>query len=179
MDKIPLCWCGKNRGELTTEQEALYLRFSARCRLPEPGLWCVWAVGEQGELRLGILEPCGDEAYLCRRFSSRMTAPLGRLLRGELRPVVPVDREEWSPLRVSLLETPWLRQQLQRVKGVLFRTKDGVRYLAVPYVPQQPFPLVSLFCFANVQTINGRPYAVFAFDREEQPVFGKEKSVKK
>jgi hypothetical protein len=30
-----------------------------------------------------------------------------------------------------------------------------------------------------VQTINGRQYAVFAFDGEEQPVFGEEKAVKK
>ena len=171
MDKFPLCWCGKSRGELTTEQEALYLRFSVRCSLPEPGLWCVWAVGERGELRLGILEPCGEEAFLCRRFSQRMTAPLGRLLRGELRPVIKPVQEGWSPLRENPFQTPWLRKQLQHMSGALTCAEHEKRYLALPYEPKQPFPLVPLFCFAEVRNIRGRQYVVFAFDREEFPVF--------
>ncbi len=172
MDKFPLCWCGKSRGELTTEQEALYLRFSVRCSLPEPGLWCVWAVGERGELRLGVLEPCGEEAFLCRRFSQRMTAPLGQLLRGELRPVTKTMQERWSPLRENPFQTPWLRQQLlPYMSSALTCTEHEMRYLALPYEPKQPFPLVPLFCFAEVRKIHGRQYAVFAFDRKEFPIF--------
>ena len=83
MDKFPLLWAGRPTGELTARQEALYTCFSARCALPEPGLWCAWAVGEGGELRLGVLEPDGAEAVIQRRFSRRMTEPLGRLVRGE------------------------------------------------------------------------------------------------
>ena len=40
MDKFPLLWDGRSVGELTTEREALYTWFEARCRLPEKGLWC-------------------------------------------------------------------------------------------------------------------------------------------
>jgi len=154
-----------------TEQEALYLRFSVHCSLPEPGLWCAWAVGERGELRLGILEPCGEEAFLCRRFSERMTAPLGRLLRGELRPVTKTEREVWSPLRENSFRTSWLRQQMQHTSGAMICTEHEMRYLAFPYEPKQPFPLIPWFCFAEVRKIHGRQYAVFAFDREEQPLF--------
>ena len=82
MDKFPLLWMGKSVGELACERESLYTRFAARCRLPGEGLWCAWAVGERGELRLGVLEPEGAEASICRRFSGRMTQPLGPLLRG-------------------------------------------------------------------------------------------------
>ena len=171
MDKFPLCWRGKKRGDLTTEEEALYLRFSVRCSLPEPGLWCAWVIGERGELRLGILEPCGEDAFLCRRFSQRMTAPLGRLLRGELRPVTKAERELWSPLRENPFRAPWLRQQLQYTSGVLTRMEQERRYLALPYDPKQPFPMVSLFCFAEIRNIHGRQYAVFAFNREEWPLF--------
>lgn len=62
MDKFPLMQGGVSVGELITEQEALYTWFEARCRLPGEGLWCAWAVGDRGELRLGVLEPCGDRA---------------------------------------------------------------------------------------------------------------------
>ena len=53
---------GRVVGELIAEREALYTWFEARCRLPEPGLWCAWAVGDREELRLGVLEPAGAEA---------------------------------------------------------------------------------------------------------------------
>ena len=62
MDKFPLLWKEAPLGELTTEREALYTWFTARCRLPGKGLWCAWAVGDRGELRLGILEPEGERA---------------------------------------------------------------------------------------------------------------------
>ena len=91
MDKFPLLWDGRSVGELTTEREALYTWFEAQCRLPEKGLWCAWAVGDQGELRLGVLEPCGDRAAIRRRFSARLTGPVGRLQWGELRPAHPAE----------------------------------------------------------------------------------------
>ena len=60
-DKFPLLLDGRAEGELTVEREALYTWFNARCRLPEEGgLWCAWAVGQAGSLRLGVLEPVGQ-----------------------------------------------------------------------------------------------------------------------
>ena len=75
MDKFPLLWNGRAVGALTTERQELYTWFTARCRLPERGLWCAWAVGDQGELRLGVVEPEGSQATIRRRFSDRMTVP--------------------------------------------------------------------------------------------------------
>ena len=54
MDKFPLLWNGRAVGELTTERQELYTWFTARCRLPERGLWCAWAVGDQREVK-GVL----------------------------------------------------------------------------------------------------------------------------
>ena len=85
MDKYPLLLDGRPEGELSVDREGLYTVFSARCPLAE-GLWCAWAVGDQGELRLGVLEPEGRQGSIRRRFSRQLTAPLGRILRGELRP---------------------------------------------------------------------------------------------
>lgn len=172
MDKFPLTWNGKSIGELTTERESLYTWFSARCRLPGSGFWCVWAVGEKGELRIGILEPVGDRAAIRRRFSDRMTAPLGRLLRGEVRPAGETP-EAWeaAPQPDALFRSPWLRRLLQGAHGVLARKEEGRQYVALPYDAKAPFPLTTLFCLARVRDIRGHVYVIYCFDETEWPVF--------
>lgn len=174
MDKFPLLWKERPAGELTTEREALYTWFTARCRLPSEGLWCAWAVGDRGELRLGVLEPEGDRAVIRRRFSDRMTAPLGKLLQGEMRPVGErAERARWeaAPEPDRLFREPWLRQRLRGAQGALTRTEGGCRLIALPYDKGKCFPVTTLFCFARVQNINGAAYAVYAFDAQESPVF--------
>lgn len=173
MDKFPLLRDGRPAGELIAEREALYTWFEARCPLPGEGLWCAWAVGDLGELRLGILEPVGDLASIRRRFSARLTDPLGRLQWGEIRPACPAETGAWTPLTApeALFRAPGLRRELGRTPGVLTRSAGGRREVAVPYDPARPFPLTGLFCFARICRIGGRNYAVFAFDREERPVF--------
>lgn len=177
MDKFPLLLDGRPAGELITEQEGLYTWFSARCPLPE-GLWCAWAVGDRGELRLGVLEPEGRQGSIRRRFSKQLTAPLGRLVRGEVRPagVRAEDREsaaDWKnvPDPARLFRAPWLRQRLQGARGALTRQAGEVRYLALPYDKCKPFPLTTLFCFAHLREIGSSTYVVYAFDGQERPVF--------
>lgn len=172
MDKFPLLLDGKPAGELTVEREGLYTWFSARCPLP-PGLWCAWAVGDRGELRLGVLEPEGTQGTIRRRFSGRLTAPLGRLLRGEVRPAGAKEPEEWesAPDPDRLFRAPWLRQRLKGAQGAKTRQADGVRYLALPYDKGRPFPLTTLFCFARLRGLGGGTYVVYAFDRQDRPVF--------
>lgn len=173
MDKFPLLWNGRAAGELIVERESLYTWFDARCSLPETGIWCAWAVGGGGELRLGVLEPAGKQSVIRRRFSHRMTEPLGRLLRGEVRPAAEERQGTWEPVSdpVALFRSHWLRKRLKGAEGVLFRREGERRYLALPYDREKAFPLTTLFCFASVRQIGGAAYAVFAFDGEELPVF--------
>lgn len=170
MDKFPLLWEGKAIGELSAEQEALYTWFTVRCRLPGEDIWCAWAVGDRGELRLGVVEP---QNGIRRRFSHQMTAPLGKLLRGELRPAGDRTEENWTaaPEPDRLFRTPWLRRQLRDVRGALTRTAEAGRFLALPYDEKQPFPLTPLFCLAQPRNIGGKRYLVYAFDGKEWPVF--------
>ena len=170
MDKFPLLWEGKAIGELSAEQETLYTWFTVRCRLPGEGIWCAWAVGDRGELRLGVVEP---QNGIRRRFSHQMTAPLGKLLRGELRPAGDRTEENWTatPEPDRLFRTPWLRRQLRDVRGALTRTAEAGRFLALPYDEKQPFPLTPLLCLAQPRNIGGKRYLVYAFDGKEWPVF--------
>ena len=173
VDKFPLLMDGRPAGELTVEREALYTWFDARCRLPGEGLWCAWAVGREGSLRLGVLEPSGQEAVIRRRFSMRMTEPLGQLVRGGVRPAAAEDRESWqaAPDPETLFRAPWLRKRLRGIAGALVRTGEGRLLLALPYDSGRAFPLPTLFCLADIRSVNGRTYAVFAFDGEGHPVF--------
>ena len=170
MDKFPLLCAGKASGELSAEQETLYTWFTVRCRLPGEDIWCAWAVGDRGELRLGVVEP---QNGIRRRFSHQMTAPLGKLLRGELRPAGDRTEENWTaaPEPDRLFRTPWLRRQLRDVRGALTRTAEAGRFLALPYDEKQPFPLTPLFCLAQPRNIGGKRYLVYAFDGKEWPVF--------
>ena len=172
MDNFPLMLEGRPAGELTAEREGLYTWFSARCPLPE-GLWCAWAVGDRGELRLGVLEPEGAQGTIRRRFSRQLTAPLGRLLRGEVRPAGAGAPETWEPAPdpERLFRSPWLRQRLKGARGARTRQTGERRYLALPYDKGKPFPLTTLFCFAHVRAIGEGTYVVYAFDGQERPVF--------
>ena len=176
MDKFPLLWENRPAGELSAERDGPCTWFTAQCQLPKPGLWCAWVVGEAGELRLGLLERSGDSLTLRRRFSQRMTQPLGRLLRGELRPAGKTAERPpaWDPAPQpeSLFSSPpWPRERLRGTDGALFRREGGRLLLALPYDPGRPFPLALLFCFARIQTIRGSAYAVYAFGSSGEPVF--------
>ena len=172
MDKFPLLLEGKASGELTTEREALYTWFTARCRHPEEGVWCAWAVGDQGELRIGVLEPTGNQAVIRRRFSDRMTASLGMVLRGEIRPAV-TTAAAWKVISEPncLFRTSWINKQLRGVQGVMLRKEDKKCFLAFPYDKEKEFPLTALFCFARIKCIHGQQYVVYAFDEKEWPIF--------
>lgn len=171
MDRVSICWNGKTYGELTMRGESLHTWFHARCRLPSAGIWAVWAVGERGELRIGIPEPCGEEAELRRRFSQRMTAPAGRLLRSELRPITTDTAAAWEPAGNACWQNLWLREKLLKDREALTCHAGECRLLAFPYSGQEPFPLVPLFCFAQFRHMDGKRYVVFLFDREERPRF--------
>ena len=136
-------------------------------------MWCAWAVGEQGELRLGVLEPSGGAFVLRRRFSDHMTVPAGRLLRGELRPAGQPS-VQWGPAAEpeQLFSAAWLRRSVHGLSGAMTCTEGGVRCLALPYDPKAPFPLAELFCFARLRYLGEKAYVEFRFDEKDWPVFG-------
>lgn len=173
MDRFPVLWNGASAGELTAQREGLYTCFHVRCQPPENAVWCAWAVGDRGELRLGVLEPSGGAFVLRRRFSDHMTAPVGRVLRGELRPAGEQPMCQWTaaPRPDQLFSASWLRRLLQGLTGAMTCTEGNIRCLMLPYDPKEPFPLTELFCFARLRYLGEKAYVEFQFDRTEQPVF--------
>ena len=169
MDKYPVMEGKQAEGELTVTPEALYTVFEVSCPGRE-GLWCAWAVGETGTLRIGVLEPENGRLHICRRFSRQLTAPLGTVLRGELRSLTE-EREHWEPLNLDSLKSSYLRCQLGPLPGVLTCRSEGLRLVAVPRDDRRPFPLEAMFCFACSRRVKGRECWVFRFDGREWPAF--------
>ena len=171
MDKYPVLAGGETVGELTVEAAASDTVLDMSCVRRE-GLWCAWAVGESGALRIGIPEPEGDRLHLRRRFSRSMTAPIGRILRGELR-MPERATPQWLPVDPAAppVRSERFLRAIQARQGGLTCRVDGRRLLAFPRADDAPFPLEELFCFASFRQIKGSDFWIFAFDDAEWPVF--------
>ena len=173
MEPLVILLHGKPCGELLAEERGLYRCYSAVCRMAfdtEP--MRLFAVGEQGELRLGIMQPEDGRFVLRRQVSVKEACAVGKLLRGELRPVA-VREEDWHPAwePEKLFRGAMLQKRLRGRKGVLV-CRGGERcFVAIPFDADSPFPLTEMFCLAHVRRFGQRQYAVFCFDREENPKF--------
>ena len=57
------------------------------------------------------------------------------------------------------------------VQGARVRRAGETRYLALPYDRAKPFPLTTLFCFARLRNLGEGAYVVYAFDKQDRPIF--------
>ena len=136
------------------------------------GLYKVWLHGQGGRLLLGTLAPEGDGLRLRRRLSRSELESSGcwPVTGGETVLAFAFERDVWKreehPER--LLRDGVLRSAVRGQSMLLWRREGGF-YLAASFDPARPFPLVPLFCFAKIQRVEGKSYAVFYFDREGNP----------
>ena len=171
MKELPILLQTERVGNLVIEQEGLYQRFSACCHPPEKRIWCVWLLGQDAVLRIGVVEPEKSGYVISRTFSNHAVDRLGELKTAVLRPAEEREKE-WAPVECpeKWFRNPWLRSQIRQNKGVLaVRYRDGCE-LAIPYDLHRPFPLTQLFCFAGVQYIENKCYVIYRFDKRELPV---------
>lgn len=174
MEHVALYCGGRTAGEITLEERGSQVVVRAAMATPGDGLlYRAALLGERGELPLGVMEPQGGQLVLCRRLYRRDVAALGPLLHGEARQSFAFAgprlwRRTTRP--GALFQSQWLRERLTDCAAALWR-RDGERlYVALPYDPAQPFPLETLFCLAQLERIDGKPWVVYSFDRAEQPV---------
>ncbi|MBR2894494.1 MAG: hypothetical protein IKC03_02405 [Oscillospiraceae bacterium] len=173
MEEIKLYCRGKICGEVTMREEQG--RTEIRCTMDDPrdGLYRAVLVGELGKLMLGVLEPQNGRLTLCRRPYTRDVAQLGTLLRIEVSCSFPFRRRSaWEMVEhpARLFQDAFLRRRLEPVSHAWRRRRgDGV-VLAIPLREREPFPLVSLFCLARVERVEGERCVVYRFDSTERPL---------
>lgn len=150
------------------------------------GLYKAYLTGKNGHLLLGTLMPEGG------RLRLRRTLTVTELERKGVWPVTGGSVElaysfgqggeqpdaarlsgGWSRERqpARLMGDRLLRQAASEIGGALTRHEEDGFALAVPYTPRSAFPMTGLFCFARIERLGGRDYAVFHFNRCGCPVF--------
>ncbi len=134
--------------------------FEVDCFTPQRQICRIYAQGERRRLLLGVLE--GGDIRLKRQFSQHLTAPMGRMIcaRAEMSNT---GRDSWRAVRSD--EMP----RLHLPEGTLIANRSSLQLLALPYDETQPFPLVELFCFAEIREIRGDCYAIIAVNDRGEP----------
>jgi len=173
MEKVSLFCGGREVGEITLRRDGCCTEIRAAMPDPGDGIYRAVLIGEQGRLLLGVMEPSGGCASLCRRPYSRDVDRLGRLLWGEVgRSVAFRELGDWRETRCAarLFHSAFLSNRLAENSRAWWRREGELLYLALPVDKKRPFPLESLFCLGRICCIEGHWCVVYAFDREETPV---------
>ena len=164
MHTFSICRGQTRIGVLECREDGLYLDCAAVCTSRSPVRLILTAEG--GELPLGVPVPEGSALRLRRRVSLSSLRPLGRITgcRAAEACAAPALPEGWLP--APDLKTFVTDPELGRLSlpaGSAIRKEREILRLAVPYRPEEPFPLMPLFCFAEICRLAGRDWAVFTF----------------
>lgn len=150
------------------------------------GLYKAYLMGTGGRLLLGTLMPENGALRLHRMRSIAELRKKGcwpvtggalelAFTFGEERAAHGAWSREGSPAR--LMGDRELQGAVGALGGLLCRREKGGFALAVPYDKKAAFPLPTLFCFAQMEPLNGRLHVLFYFNAHGCPIFqNKEKT---
>ena len=97
------------------------------------------------------LAPLSDPVSLARIFSDPPAR--GETMRdGEWE----CEYEPWG-----MFDDDDIKNACRGISGALRRRRGDLDCLAVPVSPYEPFPIMPVFCFGEIEEINGRQYVVF------------------
>ena len=123
------------------------------------GLYRAWIEGEWGELPLGIME----NGRLRRRFSPQLTNHIGKPVCARIESLSK-NAGQWRAVRDGEFRG-WQLPSTARCRAM------GNNYeLALRYDERRVFPLLPLFCFAKIVTMDGQRWVIFRFDSTWQPI---------
>ena len=173
-------WKMEGGGSLSLKEDGLRVRLEASRPEDGLGLYKAWVLGERGRFLLGTLAP-EDGCLKVRRTVSRQS-----LMEAGCWPVVggrcaltwtfvqPQGGEgtgwqlELHPER--LCRDPLLQESLRGRVDLWIRKSETKTLLSAPFRPREPFPLPLLFCLAQVELREERPWLVWTFDEEGEPI---------
>ena len=172
----------KPAGSLTVSREGLTYSFRALCRTDSPVVFHLYCGEADRTVSVGVPVPEGNALVLRRSFSGRALEDMGlrRIDRCFLSPCTgaplqasfspsaktesdPPAENSWRSVRdISLLFLdPDLRKACAVIQSGFLREEDGCVYAAIPISPDQPFPLMPVFCFGSSGFLNGKEYLIF------------------
>ena len=150
---------GTQAGEVTVTRQGLYWKVEAVTEMRDARMMRAYVRTRSGEEALGVMVPQRGKLRASRLIPAARFAP-EQVVRCEARD--DSEASVWQPWKGSIQGFP--------VEEALSRQVEDLREVAVPYRPEAPFPMVSLFCFFHQQTIEQQPYLVIKLDESGWPV---------
>jgi hypothetical protein len=185
--KHPFYIRGNLEGYLALEPRGDRVALSVSCNDDQGGIYRGVLYGEKGRLSLGTLIPKDGQLMLHCVLPSQTLDPIGTIQKGEAvlsfpasAPASPSasvapsaqgsDLPGWrtEPTPERLFDDPVLMEAAKKERHAWIRQEKGVVFLALPW--EREFPLVPLFCFAQIMRQEEKRYAVFALDSRGMPV---------
>jgi hypothetical protein len=173
--KHPFYIRGNREGCLTLEPQGDRSALSIFCNDDEAGIYRGVLYGEKGRLSLGTLIPKDGKLILHCVLPNHQLESIGAIEKGEAILSYPASSQStdlpgWrrEPTPERLFDDPVLMEAAKRVKHAWIRQENGVLFLALPW--EREFPLLPLFCFAQIMLLEKKRYAVFALDSRGMPV---------
>ena len=178
METIPM-----KDGYLTCRSRGTQADIYMEARPERPGLYRGALIGPAGRWDLGLLLPEGGCLRLSRTLFTDALARAGcwpvtggeavltHAFSGGPEPSVPPGWRRLSDPSACFPDDPVLARAAGNSGGWLFCRRTGGRFsLAAPWEPGAPFPLLPVFCFAQIRQMAGRNWAVFRFHPDGTPV---------
>ena len=152
------------------------VELSLEVRPDRPGLYRAVLTGPRGRRDLGLLLPEGGCLRLRQTLSSAeleksgcwpVTGAEGVLVHpfpGGTGPDLPTGWRRCPDPSALLRGDPALAGRAGETGGwIIRRGADGAFSLAAPWASDRPFPLIPVFCFAQVREMAGRRWVVYRF----------------
>ena len=168
------------QGLLQVEQQGSQVGLDFTRKDDKKGLYKAWIHGPYGKIELGTLLPEGENLRLRRTVSMQRLHQAGcwPIIGGAIALSYPFEEQgipqgwaEEENLQSLFPADKPLENCARQLKSCLCRKSTKGFRLAIPFDTRAPFALSPVFCFAHVEKLGNRNYALLAFDHAGKPLF--------
>lgn len=173
MEQLKVFCRGSCQGKATVEHKSGRSEIEVSMKDPADGLYRAVLTGEHGQLPLGVMEPHHGVLILRRRPYLRDVERLGALKEVQASRSFAFRRPEiWKKTDrpAELVSSAYLKEQLIPYRTAWWKKSEGSLLIALPWDENSPLPMESLFCFARLDSVDGRRSVVYSFDKGETPI---------
>lgn len=176
-------------GEVSLYDDGLRVKFLMQCQKTDDKIYRLYCRDGENTMPIGVAVPECGSLRISKTFSRKELLHHGISKvsecflsssepdSAEARPKYKIDTEsaakaeqksadnmkEWQ--KISDISQLFTDDEFAGVSGepvsALFRDDGEEQYIAISASPDEPFPLMPVFCFGEQESINGREYIVF------------------